>query len=187
MRVGWSRFPKEHKQMMETISRANKILMILIEFHECLVCEQIKKLCNWLRWGGASLAPCVLAKIDQGGSSAPLSHCLGQCAISLVTAAWDNHSSGGRLFGNQPGWISLAAPTKQNSCYWSAEGVARVWREWHLLKVSRVHIDRMILSIIFLLMFSKRSVTFQNEGIFQYLFFLRPLSGSFSISFTLSS
>ena len=103
MRVGWSRFPKEHKQMMETISRANKILMLLIEFHECFVCEQIKKLCNWLRWGGASLAPCVLAKIDQGGSSAPLSHCLGQCAISLVTAAWDNHSSGGRLFGNQPG------------------------------------------------------------------------------------
>ena len=71
MRVGWSRFPKEHKQMMETISRANKILMILIEFHECFVCEQIKKLCNWLRWGGASLAPCVLAKIDQGGSSCP--------------------------------------------------------------------------------------------------------------------
>ena len=182
MMVGWSRFPKEHKQMMETISRANKMLMLLIKFYECFVFEQIKKLCNWLRWGGA---PCVLAKIDQGGSSCPTF-----TLFRSVRNLFGNRSLGQPFKWWQTlwksTWVNLAAPTKQNSCYWSAEGVARVWRGWHLSKVSRVHIDRMILWVIFLLMFSKRSVTFQNEGIFQYLFFLHPLSGSFSISFTLS-
>ena len=143
MRVGLDEWGLDGHVFQKSTNRWWKRYLVQIKFWWYwlnFMSEQIKKLCNWLRWGGASLAPCVLAKIDQGGSSAPLSHCLGQCAISLVTSAWDNHSSGGRLFGNQPGWISLAAPTKQNSCYWSAEGVARVWREWHLSKVSRVHI-----------------------------------------------
>ena len=177
--------------MMETISRANKILMILIEFHECLVCEQMKKLCNWLRWGGASLAPCVLAKIDQGGSSCP--------TFTLFRSVRN-------LFGNR----SLGQPFKWWQTLWKSTRVnlaCSANKAEFVLLVSRrgcesdiyqkcqgstfeiviFDIDRMILSIIFLLMFSKRSVTFQNEGIFQYLFFLHPLSGSFSISFTLSS